>query len=552
MAAADLSAVDIAAMAAGVMRVLSVDFAETRLMLQRFYSLSTTRRSLSPTPDYSSSLDSHSEQDESACSLLTPSCTTADSRGVSGTHATTTLATLVLHLCSSHHSPFNGRSILTCRLLSGVLALLGVLLLLTLSSRSQLVEEREDDGAQSAWLSAWEVVRVAAPWRGALRQAMSSQPWQEVDDTAQSHTAVCIHFNFPPLAVALATVLQVQLRLHRHLTLISPTPLPHLPLRLPRTVRYIECATQASIVRGDPSSGQGLGMGGELQHLCAAACFEHYDSEQVPGMRGVLFHSDDMYVDYTRLFSDEKRFPPSSAWAPGDGTTLLDLSTVSLLQLSTQGDWLWYNRPVGNLFAFRQSLQLLQSNERVRRAWLVAYPSLSMAGGHDFSDLFYLPTSYLRNFVTLVTLLSSAEPQYVTVPDMSRDALHAASLPNSSVELRTGMSMCELITPTLVALSAAMSRAAGETTTRGSGGGGGGVVWLAQSVRYVRELQRGNMTLLESLVLGQQGQAVTEMMEVAVHPLKHSVEPQRLLYIQAYSTYAAGRSAEMETGVIEQ
>ena len=352
-------------------------------------------------------------------------------------------------------------------------------------------------------------------WQRPLRQPAASRVLQP-----QQHTAVCVNFNRPPMLESLATILSIHSRLHRHLTIVSPVAWHELPTPLPAGVRYIKCTQESILLEDDPAQPlNAKGWHGVLQHICAAACFDYY-ATAVPQLRGVIWQADDMFVNYTALFSE---YPSNKSWSPSH-------SHVSVLHLTEEimpgtADW-WTTTPIGNLYAARKAIQLLQTNPLYRQAWPLAFGSIENMAAKALSDFFYLPYYQLRTYVDITTFMRNAAEQYVTVPDTANSS--------RTVTVRVGMTMCEYWTATQVRLTAAIHALqvdphSSYTNCQLSEQ----LVHIRKAEAYVWGAERDNYTRLHEYCF-QTRNASYRGPAVTVHPLKLSVAEHRRIYMDAY------------------
>ena len=353
-------------------------------------------------------------------------------------------------------------------------------------------------------------------WQRPLRQPAASRVLQP-----QQHTAVCVNFNRPPMLESLATILSIHSRLHRHLTIVSPVAWHELPTPLPAGVRYIKCKQESILlVDGPMLPAYAKGWHGALQHICAAACFDYY-ATAVPQLRGVIWQADDMFVNYTALFSE---YPSNKSWSPSH-------SHESLLHLTKEvmpgiKDPHWTATPIGNLYAARKAIQLLQTNPLYRQAWLLAFGSINSMSSKALSDFFYLPYYQLRTYVDITTFMRNAAEQYVTVPDTANSS--------RTVTVRVGMTMCEYWTATQVLLTAAVhALQAAPHSTYTSCELSDQLVHMEQVEMYVWGADRANHTRLHEYCF-QTRYDKPRGPSVTVHPLKLSVAEHRQIYVDAY------------------
>ena len=355
---------------------------------------------------------------------------------------------------------------------------------------------------------------------GIRERAPMQSPWPQ-----QTHTAICIHFNSAPEADGLATVLKMQMPLHRYVTIISPTSVSDLPMPLPESLHYIECVP-GSVVNGDVElSPEKLGFKGALQHVCAVACLEHHTS--VPGIRGVIFQSDDMFVNYTMIFDDVVVFPSIKIWSP----SVNDQYVVSLTNEAILENWdSWTRFPVGNLFLLRRTAEYLQTLPKYRQAWQLAYDGFDKVSGKVIADFFYVPHKQLQTVVDITLALANTPEQYVVVPDTT-DLRPEGNQSESSITLRMGLSMSEWWIATLLRLTAALTLL-DDHHTRDRSAFPRVLTHIGPWLSWSWGSERENITRMRALCfhLGDEGMQTPAV----VHPLKLLNPAFRQIYVEGY------------------
>ena len=358
-------------------------------------------------------------------------------------------------------------------------------------------------------------VTAAVAWRRPLRR-----PAPALHFRRQQHTPVCINFNTAPWPDSLATVLKVQSALHRHLTIVAPVPLHELPAALPAGLHYIHCV-QGSVLAEDSGRPPEVaeGYNGAVQHVCAAACFDYY-AARLPHIRGVLWQSDDMFVNYTQLFHS---FPHSKSWSPSDGR-LFSLTNATIFRLHD-----WTRFPIANLFSLRHTAELLQSDARYRKAWWLAHGSLTMASEKVNSDFFYVPYHQLQTFVGITRFLVNSPTEFVSVPDTSAMVVDANAAPRT-ISVRVGVTMSEWWTATQLRLTAAIhllqSKVNASTAELSDQ-----LLHMSRSQVFLWFRARRNITRLKELCFHLDYDITPP---AVIHPLKLTDTDQRQLYLEAY------------------
>ena len=379
-----------------------------------------------------------------------------------------------------------------------------------------------DAEASVAILYTSEVTSVVA-WKSALRTSAPT-----LIPHLQEHTAVCINFNTPPFLESLATVLKVQSSLHRYLTLVSPVPLQQLPISLPIGLHYIECV-QGSILQDENPDFPPVfvGHGGTLQHVCAAACFEYY-ATRLPHIRGVLWQSDDMFVNYSMLFDASSPFAPDRAWSPGRGGVFA-LTDDFIFRMREY----WTNQPIANLFSLRYTAQLLQSDNRYRKAWLLAYGAADFVSEKVIADFFYLPRDQLQIFADITSFLASSSQQFVTVPDVSeKTTLASAASINHSISLRVGLTMSEWWLETQLHLTAAVRVLELQTPAdKNDTDLSSRLLHAGASMTWIWGDARMDLSLLRDLCFHIRYDGLPP---AVIHPLKLTIKEQRELFVEGY------------------
>ena len=371
-------------------------------------------------------------------------------------------------------------------------------------------------GATQSLIAPYDVTEAVA-WRRLLRQPGAGRV-----DRRQSHTAVCINFNNPPTLTGLAATLTVHTELHRYLTIVSPAPWRDLPVPLPAGVRYIQCVQSSVLLHDDPTlPSHARGYKGVLQHVCAASCFDYYAS-MLPQVRGVIWQADDMFVNYTALFT---LYPHNSSWSPSRSHDALFHLTDEAINASQDR---WMTTPVGNLFAARHTAQLLQSHDLYRRAWLLAFGSLDSMAMKAIADFYYLPHYQLQTYVDITRFLRDSADEFVTVPDTANRSL--------MVSLRVGLTMCEWWTATQMRLTAAIHTLQDEPQANYSSCDlSAHLVHMKSALLYLWGDERDNYTLVHEYCLQTKTRRDSwRKPAVIVHPLKLSVPQHLQIYVDAY------------------
>lgn len=357
-------------------------------------------------------------------------------------------------------------------------------------------------------ISTWDHANTSY-WKTPLRTVNKRRSYQ------QSHTAVCIQFNWEPESSETSHMIHVQSSFHKYLTIITPVPPAELTFQLPPNVNYIHCVA-VSVVKGEPPKRQAtMGAGGALQQVCAAACFEYYANHPI---RGVLWQADDMYINHDRIFSTPSLYPPNMTWSPPDyGHDIAIKSPESLIGF----DEFWFRSPVGSPHAFIQNIRLLQRNyESAYR--LAFHGNLDLIASKANVDFFYVTQSHLKHFVEMVHYLASADPEYYTIPDLRKD-----SQPNTTIQVRVGLSMSEWFMPTMLRLSAALGVLEHDPSAASKSTELPLTVLSTKAVHYLWGSDRNNVTLVEDLCLNNSN-------TIAVHVVRFGNREHRAIYLKGY------------------
>lgn len=228
----------------------------------------------------------------------------------------------------------------------------------------------------------------------------------------QEAIGICVNFNFEPddEGNSLSSILRYYTIIHRFIVILSPKPFHQfneIHLNLFRkynliqqkdlslsksldTIYYIECLNQRS---------------GQLQHKCLLLCAQFYDNlkrnNHLINMEGILYLPDDIFLNYSYIFSQRERFPLNEIWTT-PWMQKLDLITNDKGQRGNRWFW-WKHRP-----HFWQSFKELFDANSTKLAFEYKQIFEILYGKQKrlaigIADLIYLPFAdhQLNNFISI-------------------------------------------------------------------------------------------------------------------------------------------------------
>ena len=415
-----------------------------------------------------------------------------------------------------------------------------------------------------------EDVRYATAWTSDLGAiGYLSSAFAPVPIHRQSHTGVCISFNWPPSAHGLDLTLHIHRQLHRHLAIISPVPLSDLSAPLPPDVHYIQCEPHGMVAGQGTNNTITNGYGGVLQYVCVAACADHFQSLSLRGgsaadtIDSILFQSDDMIVNYTQLWwapGANELYPRDKAWVHAlSRDRNVDLTAGE--EIARGGGW-WYSEGVGNIFSLRHTAEYLQQHSaRYRDAWLSAFGSLTRAADKSLSDLVFLPRAQWRHYIDIINIIGEmsrtrpkAAPRsdphhhpelHITVPDTSAASQTAAGATGLAHQIRLvpGMHFCEMVIGTIVRLAGELAMKDQELVHQQRadhvydpyvGLLGEMIINLDDPAFVGFDTEERLVSRIREYVYHQQPRTNSDKLLAIMHPVKVSKPNMRALYLDAY------------------
>ena len=140
----------------------------------------------------------------------------------------------------------------------------------------------------------------------------------------------------------------------------------------------------------------------------------------VPLFEGILFHADDMFVDYSLMLSSphfplDQQLSAMHRWSYPSPTVfsrphLMKLTSDSMTDavLTQRGH---SGTLASNPWLLKDAQSILQQHPLYKQSWMNVYGAEDTWGPYELADLYYLPTRQARTFSQLMDWLTSPQSE---------------------------------------------------------------------------------------------------------------------------------------------